>query len=136
MIAVGDTYSETLCFDTDSVAAFAKVTGDDNPIHLDDAAARQCGFDRAIVHGMLCASVFSRILGTKFPGPGTVYLGQDLKFLAPIYVGETVTAVLEITSQKPGKPVFFVRTEILGQACTEKKVSGEAVIKFSGRPFA
>jgi 3-hydroxybutyryl-CoA dehydratase len=79
------------------VRAFAEATGDHNPIHLDDDAARATPFGRRIAHGLLIAGFVSGILGMEFPGPGTVYVSQTLKFVRPVFLGDTVTIQLEVT---------------------------------------
>jgi 3-hydroxybutyryl-CoA dehydratase len=82
------------------IERFAEATGDRNPVHLDDEAGRAAGFAGRLAHGMLTASVFSRVLGTTFPGPGTIYLGQTLRFLAPVYPGVALTATVEVTGRE------------------------------------
>ncbi len=79
------------------VRAFAEATGDRNPIHLDDDAARDTPFGRRIAHGLLTAGFVSGILGMEFPGPGTVYAAQTLKFVRPVFLGDRVTVELEVT---------------------------------------
>ena len=86
ILAVGDQFSTELFFSQQDVIAFARISGDANPLHLDPDFAAQTLFKRPIMHGMLSASVFSRVLGMDFPGPGTVYLSQSLEFKAPMYV--------------------------------------------------
>jgi acyl dehydratase len=94
------------------VNAFAELTGDHNPIHQDAAYAATTPFKRPIMHGMLSASVFSRILGTEFPGTGTIYLGQSLTFKAPMYVDTPYTVRLEITAHDPERHRATLHTEI------------------------
>ncbi|MBW2647156.1 MAG: UDP-4-amino-4,6-dideoxy-N-acetyl-beta-L-altrosamine N-acetyltransferase, partial [Deltaproteobacteria bacterium] len=84
-LKVGRTYEEIFMFNQDDIQKFAELSGDDNPIHLDVVAAKDVGFDGTICHGMLVSSLFSRIIGTKLPGKGTIYLKQDLEFLQPVY---------------------------------------------------
>jgi 3-hydroxybutyryl-CoA dehydratase len=80
------------------VVAFAEVSGDKNPIHLDARYAEKTRFGRCIVHGMLTASFISKVFGTDFPGPGCIYLSQTLKFLKPVFVGDIVTTSVRIIS--------------------------------------
>lgn len=83
---------------TDSdIKMFSEVSGDRNPVHLDDAFAAKTIFDKRIVHGMLTASMFSAVIGEQLPGNGCIYLGQSLKFVAPVYPGDIVIAHVEIT---------------------------------------
>jgi enoyl-CoA hydratase len=105
----GDRASIEHEFGPEDVAAFAQLSGDDNPIHRDAAAARLAGFDREIVHGVLVLSLISRLLGRDLPGPGTILLGQDLRYLRPVYVGDRVTAHVEILAVREDKPVVQLR---------------------------
>jgi 3-hydroxybutyryl-CoA dehydratase len=79
------------------VRAFADATGDRNPLHLDEDAARATPFGRRIAHGLLTAGIVSGILGMEFPGPGTVYVSQALKFVRPVFLEDTVRVELEVT---------------------------------------
>ena len=80
------------------IMAFAGVSGDTNPIHLHDGFARTTRFGQRIAHGMLGASFISAVIGTKLPGPGSVYISQTMNFMAPVLIGETITAVATITA--------------------------------------
>lgn len=103
------------------VHGFAEVTGDRNPVHLDDAAALKTRFGGRIAHGMLSAGIVSAAIAGKLPGPGSVYLSQTLKFTAPVRIGDTVTAtitVLELLSKN--------RVRL---ATTCRKQSGETVLE-------
>ena len=87
----------------DDVIAFSNISGDTNPIHLSDVYAKETRYKKKIAHGLLSASFFSAIFGTKLPGNGCVYLSQSLKFKYPVYIGDEVTAtvtVLEINKEK------------------------------------
>ena len=77
---------------------FAAVTGDDNPVHLDEAYAATTPFGGRIAHGMLSAGYISAVIGTKLPGPGAIYVSQSLSFRRPVRIGDTVTARVEITA--------------------------------------
>lgn len=79
------------------IELFSEVSGDRNPVHLDDAFAAKSIFSNRIAHGMLTASMFSAVIGEQLPGNGCIYLGQSLKFVAPVYPGDTVIAHVEIT---------------------------------------
>lgn len=85
------TFSET------DVTTFAAVSGDDNPLHLDQAFAANTRFERCVVHGMLTTSLWSALVGTRLPGPGCAYMGQELKFYKPVFVGDTVRAEVVVT---------------------------------------
>lgn len=98
MIKVGDKYTHNITFSQTDVEMFAKVTGDNNPVHLDPEYAATTPFKRPIVHGFLSAAVFSKVFGTLFPGIGTIYLYQDMKFLAPVYIDTPYIAKFEVQS--------------------------------------
>ncbi|RIA56663.1 MaoC family dehydratase [Dichotomicrobium thermohalophilum] len=94
-VGMAEEYFHTIT--DDDVAAFAALTGDTNPVHHNQEYAARTRFKAPIVHGMLTASYISTVLGTKLPGAGAIYLSQTLKFLAPVYHGDTVVARAEIT---------------------------------------
>ncbi len=85
-------------FGEEDVEAFARITSDVNPAHLDEEFARTTVFGRRVVHGMLTASLISAVLGTRLPGKGAVYVSQSLQFRAPVFLGDTVTAEVEVSS--------------------------------------
>lgn len=116
--------------DKQTVEAFASVSEDYNPIHLDEDFAKTTQFERPIVHGMLASSLISGLLASKVPGAGSIYLGQSLKFLRPIFVGETVTAKVEVTSVREDKPIAVISTQVLN-ANGEVAVDGEATVMYS-----
>ncbi|WP_394139961.1 MaoC family dehydratase [Vibrio chagasii] len=116
--------------DKQTVVAFASVSEDYNPIHLDEDFAKTTQFERPIVHGMLASSLISGLLASKVPGAGSIYLGQSLKFLRPIFVGETVTAKVEVTSVREDKPIAVISTQVLN-ANGEVAVDGEATVMYS-----
>ncbi len=127
MLQVGDTYSHEFSFNKENVFQFAEVSGDKNPIHLDDEYASKTIFKRRIIHGFLGASIFSKVFGMLFPGEGTVYLSQTLKFMAPMYEDETYTAKFTVLEVIPEKHRAKIETLILdkdGKIIT----SGEAVV--------
>src|SRR6476620_946246 len=102
-IRPGDRATIERVFSAADVADFARLSGDDNPIHLDRSAARQAGFEREVVHGVLVTSLISRLLGTQLPGPGTILLGQQLSYRKPVLVGATVRANVEVLSVREDK---------------------------------
>jgi len=97
-IAAGETASLSKTFTDADVRAFADVSTDTNPVHLDADYAATTQFGARIVHGMLTASLISALLGNHLPGPGTVYLGQSLRFRRPVKLGDTVTASVTVKS--------------------------------------
>ncbi|AZU48191.1 TPA: MaoC family dehydratase [Aeromonas hydrophila] len=126
---VGQKASLIKRFGAAEVKAFAGLSEDFNPLHLDPAFAATTPFERPIVHGMLLASLFSGLLGQQLPGKGTVYLGQSLAFKQPVFVGDEVTAEVEIIALRSDKPIITLATRIL-TATGAIAVSGEAVVKF------
>jgi 3-hydroxybutyryl-CoA dehydratase len=103
------------------ILLFAAVSTDTNPVHIDAEAARKSQFGERIAHGMLSAGLISAVLGTRLPGPGTIYLGQTLRFRAPVKIGATVTATAEITALDPERKRATLKT-----TCT---VGGKVVIE-------
>lgn len=124
-LAVGDQFHAELCFSQQEVIAFAQISGDANPLHLDPQFAAQTLFKRPIMHGLLSASVFSRVLGMDFPGPGTVYLSQSLEFKAPMYVDTVYTAHFEIRSIEKSRATIETWIEDPSGLVT---LRGEAVV--------
>lgn len=125
---VGDVATRALTFSPEAVAQFADLVGDRNPLHLDADFAAKTPFGRPIVHGMLVSGLISGILGEDLPGPGSIYLGQTLRFEAPVYVGDTVTATAEVTAVRPEKRIVTLKTECVNSAGA-RVISGEATIK-------
>ncbi len=109
------------------IQAFAGLSGDRNPLHLDEGFARRSRFGRPIAHGILAAGVISAALGMDLPGPGAIYLSQTLKFLRPVYPGDTVTATVEVIAFREDKGIVTLRTTCANQA-GEPVVDGEAVL--------
>ena len=95
-LAVGQTAASNKTITQKDIEMFAEVSGDHNPVHLDAAVAAATPFKGIIAHGMLSASFISAILGTTLPGEGTIYMGQNLKFLAPVRPGDTVRTVITV----------------------------------------
>ena len=111
----------------EDIVAFAAVSLDDNPIHLDDAYAQTTRFGRRIAHGMIAASLVSAVIGTKLPGPGTVYLSQSLAFKAPVFLGDTVTATVTVKAVRDDKPIVTLETVVTRDDGTVV-LTGEAVV--------
>ncbi len=109
------------------VYLYAGITGDFNPAHINEEYAKKTFFETRIAHGMLPAGFISAILGTRLPGPGTIYLKQDLKFLAPVRIGDTITARVEVTEVNRDKKKVRLRTTCTNQDGT-LVLDGEAVV--------
>lgn len=119
----------TKTFTEADVTAFAQASGDHNPVHLDEAYAQTTRFGKRIAHGMLVAGLISAVLGTQLPGPGTIYLGQELSFKAPVFLGDTVTAVVEVAAAREGKPIATLITNCYNQEGT-LVIEGKATVLF------
>jgi 3-hydroxybutyryl-CoA dehydratase len=118
-------YSKTVT-EADMVM-FAGVSGDTNPLHLSKDFAKTTKFDGRIVHGMLTASFISTLIGTRLPGPGAIYMGQSLKFLAPVRPGQTVNTRATITDINREKARITLHTQCM--VGDEVVIEGEALIK-------
>ncbi len=108
------------------VERFAEATGDTNPVHLDEAFAATTRFKHRIAHGMLVGSYISALIGTDFPGPGAIYLSQTMKFIAPVYLGDTLTIRASVAGYRPEKEILTLETVVTNQHGV-KVVTGEAV---------
>jgi len=124
-IGDSDRFSKTVT-DTD-IYLFAGVTGDFNPAHIDEAYAQGTFFKTRIAHGMLSAGFISAVIGTRLPGPGTVYMRQTLDFLAPVRIGDTVTATVEVIEKMEDKKRIRLKTTCVNQEGT-RILDGEALV--------
>jgi 3-hydroxybutyryl-CoA dehydratase len=113
----------------DDIFLFALVSGDHNPLHLDATYAERSFFGKRIAHGFLIGSLISAVLGNDLPGPGSVYLGQTLRFLAPIHIGDTVTVTVKVVALREDKRIVTLHTQCTNQHGT-LVLSGEATIKY------
>lgn len=124
---VGQSCSHSKTITETDVYLFAGVTGDFNPAHMNAEYAKNTPFGERIAHGMLSASLISTVLGTHLPGEGTIYMGQQVKFLAPVHFGDTITATVEVKELIPEKNRAILRTY-----CTNQEgkivVDGEATV--------
>ena len=125
-IAVGQTAEFTKTVTEADVVLFAGITGDLNPAHVDQAWAEASRFGGRIAHGMLSASFISTVLAMKLPGPGTIYLSQSLRFTAPVRIGETVTARVEVAEVMPKRRVRLTTTVTKHDGTPV--IEGEAVV--------
>lgn len=127
-LKVGMKAEKTRVITSEDVLTFAKLTGDFNPIHVDEEFAKNSMFHQRIAHGMLTASLFTQLLGEELPGFGAIYLGQNSKFTAPVFLNEEITAAVEITSLRDDKQIVEMKTTVVkkdGTVC----VAGTAVLK-------
>ncbi len=123
-LGMSATYAKTVS--EADIVLFAGISGDSNPVHVDDDYARATMFKGRIAHGMLTASFISAVLGTRLPGPGCIYLSQDLRFKAPVRIGDTVRAVVEVTGIDQDRARVIVSTRCL--VGDRVVIDGEAVL--------
>lgn len=114
------------------VRAFAAVTGDCNPVHLDPDYAATTPFKRQVAHGMLTAGLISAVFGTKLPGPGAIYVSQTLNFRAPVFLGDVVTAEVQAIETFPAKN--RVRFDCVCLVAGKSVLTGEAMLIVPSRP--
>ena len=114
-LSIGDTDQLSHTVTEGDIRLFAASSGDNNPVHLDADYARETRFGHTIAHGMYSGVLVSRLLGTKFPGPGTIYLSQTLKFCSPVSPGDTLTVAAEVVSLHAEKPVVTLACRITNQ---------------------
>ncbi|MCS6837168.1 MAG: MaoC family dehydratase [Anaerolineae bacterium] len=126
-VTIGQRARRSKTISGEDVRAFAALSGDTNPVHLDETYAASTPFGRPIAHGMLSVSVISAILGNDLPGEGTIYLGQDVKFKAPVYIGDTVTAEVECIAYREDKRIATFKTTVHKDDGT-LVIEGQAVV--------
>ncbi len=126
---VGDSAEFTKTIGDEDIQRYAEITGDTNPVHLDEEYARTTRFGRRVAHGMLTAGFISTVLGTKLPGPGTIYLGQTLRFLAPVYPGDTITATVRIERYDEARGHMTLST-VCANGAGEPVMTGEAEVLY------
>ena len=119
---IGDSASFTKTVTDTDVYMFAGITGDFNPAHVNQVEAEKGMFGKRIAHGMLSAGFISAVLGTMLPGPGTIYMGQELRFTKPVAIGDTITATVTVAEM-----IIEKNRVILDTVCTNQ--NGEVVIK-------
>ena len=127
-LQIGDRESVTKQITTAVIAQFAEVSEDRNPLHLDEEFAKTTQFGQCIAHGMISAGLLSAV-HTKYPGDGTVYLSQTLKFVRPVLVNDTLTAYSELKEKVEGKYRIITKDWVENQK-GEVVVEGEAVLMF------
>ncbi|MEH7377377.1 MaoC family dehydratase [Neobacillus drentensis] len=126
-IQIGDSavFSKTVSeFD---IYQFAGLTGDFNPMHIDGEFAKKTIFKERIAHGLLTGSFISTVLGMKLPGPNSIYLSQNFKFTAPVKIGDSIKAIVEVVEKRDDKKLIKLKTQVLNQR-EEIVVDGEALV--------
>ena len=119
---IGDSASFTKTISETDIYLYAGISGDFNPAHVNQTEAEKGMFGKRIAHGMLSAGLISAVLGTLLPGPGTIYMGQELRFTKPVYIGDTITATATVAEMIPEKNRVKLET-----VCTNQ--NGDVVIK-------
>ncbi len=127
MFQVGEFLSESVQVTDKMVHQFAELSGDHNPIHIDDEYAKTTKFGRRIAHGMISAALISRVLGMKL-GPGGIYLGQTMKFVNPVFIDDWVTIELKVTAYRSERGIGIIETLVKKRDSGELVVKGEATI--------
>ena len=126
-LEIGAIYEKDIEITEKAVRDFATLSNDMNPLHLDDEYASKSIFKKRVVHGMLIISYLSGILGMDFPGKGTIYLSQNIKFIRPVYVGETIKFLLTVIAAEPHNK-YRIRTKVYNER-EELVIDGEAQVK-------
>ena len=121
-IAIGDTTTYTRLITNQEVEAFAAISGDHNPLHLDPEYAATTAFGECIAHGMLTGALISAAIAMQLPGPGSAYLSQNIQFRAPVMLGDTLTVTLTVTDKHAKRPWVTLHCEVANQ-------EGKAVAK-------
>jgi 3-hydroxybutyryl-CoA dehydratase len=129
-VGMTETYSKTV--KSSDVVGFAEITGDRNPIHLSEHFAAKTPFKGRIAHGLYTASLISAVIGTRLPGPGAIYISQTLRFLAPVKIGDTVDATVEVVELI--EPRQRARLSCRCKVGSTVVLEGEAMVKIPLRP--
>ena len=114
-LEVGQRARRTQTVTSQDVELYARLTGDRNPLHFDPDFAARTRFGRLVAQGGIAAGMLNALVAMDLPGPGTVFMSQSLKYLAPTYLGDTLTAEVEVLALKPDKPVCQLRAVITNQ---------------------
>ena len=130
-LSVGQTASLSKTITEADILMYSAVSMDTNPVHIDAEAAKDSIFGERIAHGMLSAGLISAVLGTRLPGPGSLYMRPSLRFAAPVKIGQTVTATVEVTALNPEKKRATLKT--ICTAGGELVIEGEAYVQVPAR---
>lgn len=127
-LKIGMSYSMSKVFTSDEVKAFSELSMDNNPLHVDDEYAGKSMFGKKIVHGFLTASLFSAIIGTRFPGEGSIYLNQTMSFLRPVFHDQMVKAIVTVKELYPEKHRVLLET-VCKDGSDNILITGTALVK-------
>lgn len=125
-LKIGDSFSTTKQITDQVVRAFAELSGDYNPIHLDEEFAKTTRFGKRIAHGMISGALISAVLGYELKDRKIVYLSQTMRFTAPVFIDDTITATATVTNIREDKPIVMIETVCTNQA-------GETVVRGEGK---
>ncbi len=126
-LPLGTKTQQTTTITAQLVEDFARVTGDTNPVHLDEAYAATTRFGKRIAHGMLSAGLISKLIGTELPGEGSIYMGQELAFLRPVFLGDEVTVEVSVIERDEEKKRVVLSTTVSNQS-GKKVLDGKATV--------
>lgn len=125
--SVGQSFQKDFFISEELGRSFAQISGDFNPVHLDEEYARGTMFGKRIAHGMLLGSYISGVLGNDFPGEGTIYLKQDMKFMKPVYYGDTITISVTVLEMDDARNRMTLETNCYNQA-SDLVLAGTALV--------
>ena len=132
-LRVGDTASCEVIADERCVEAFARLSEDDNPLHMDAGAARAYGFPQRVAHGMIALCAISRLIGTRLPGPGALWVSSELRFPSPVLLGDTVTAQVTVERISQGARMVSLRAQAVSRATGASVLTGSVQVRIPTR---
>ncbi len=126
--SVGDTASHEFVVTDEDVDAFARLSADTNPLHMDAKFASELGYPRRVAHGMLALSAISKLIGTQLPGPGSLWVSQELQFVAPVLVGDSLIARVTVVQVSKATRMVALSTEVANRKTGTTVLSGSAKV--------
>ncbi len=126
-IKIGTVYEKDFIVTDEQVRTFARISGDDNPIHVDDEFASKTRFGKRIAHGILVVSFISKIIGRDFPGDGTIYVSQNCKFLRPVFIGDKILVRVKVLEKNDAKNRLILSTDVFNEQ-DKKVIEGTAEV--------
>ncbi|MEA1884947.1 MAG: MaoC family dehydratase [Thermotogota bacterium] len=126
-INIGDSYTKEFIVTDEKVRTFAKISGDDNPLHVNDEFAAKTRFGKRIAHGILITSFISKVIGRDFPGDGTIYVSQQVKFKRPVFIEDKVSVRIEVLEKNDSKNRIILSTDVYNEQ-GKKVIDGTAEV--------
>ncbi len=126
-IKIGDSYTKEFIVTDEKVRTFAKISGDDNPIHVNDEFAAKSRFGKRIAHGILITSFISKVIGRDFPGDGTIYVSQQVKFKRPVFIEDKISVRIEVLEKNDSKNRIILSTDVYNEQ-DKKVIEGTAEV--------